>query len=337
MATFNHTSASPDVFLLTGIPGLEEAHSWLSIPLCAIYIAAILGNCTILFIIRTEPSLHQPMYYFLSMLALTDLGLSASTLPTMLSIFLFSSREVNVDACFAQLYFIHTFSVMESAVLLVMAFDRLMAIHQPLRYASILTNATVARIGLSLVGRSVFMVMPTSVLLRRLRYCLPNILSHSFCLHQDVMKLACSDRRINSIYGLFVVITTMGLDALLIVLSYIMIIVTVLSIASKEERLKALNTCVSHICAVLTFYIPMIGISMLHRFQEHASPLIPVLMADVYVLVPPVMNPIVYSVKTQQIRRRIVRRFQGKMIPHKSRLRGLVPMGPAPVSSFIPA
>ncbi|XP_044858443.1 olfactory receptor 51G2-like [Mauremys mutica] len=317
MAAFNHTSASPAVFLLVGIPGLEQAHGWLAIPLCSLYVVAVLGNCTILFIIWGDLSLHQPMYYFLSMLALSDLGLSASTLPTMLSIFLLNSRKVNADACFAQLYFIHTFSVMESAVLLAMAFDRFVAIHKPLRYASILTNATVARIGLALMARSVVMVMPTPVLLRRLRYCFPNVLSHSFCLHQDVMKLACSNRTINSIYGLFVVITTMGLDALLIVLSYGMIVTTVLSIASKEERLKALNTCVSHICAVLIFYIPMIGISMIHRFKESASPLVPVLMADVYVLVPPVMNPIVYSVKTKQIRRRIVQRFQRKRIPNK--------------------
>uniref|UniRef100_A0A8C8S163 Olfactory receptor n=1 Tax=Pelusios castaneus TaxID=367368 RepID=A0A8C8S163_9SAUR len=296
------------IFLLMGIPGLEKAHTWIAISLCSIYIATILGNCTILFIIRTEPSLHQPMYYFLCMLAVTDLGLSASTLPTMLSVFLFQSREISVNACFAQLYFIHVFSFMESAVLLIMAFDRCVAIHKPLRYTSILTNATVTRMGLAFMVRSVFMVMPTPILLRRLQYCLPNVLSHSFCLHQDVMKLACSERMINSIYGLFVVIITMGLDAMLIVLSYFMIIKTVLSIASKKERLKALNTCVSHICAVLIFYTPMIGISVIHRFEKHASPLVPVIMANVYVLVPPVMNPIVYSMKTKQIRRRILQR-----------------------------
>ncbi|XP_075779450.1 olfactory receptor 51A4-like [Pelodiscus sinensis] len=337
MVAFNHTSAGPAVFLLMGIPGLEQAHGWLAIPLCALYIVAVLGNSIILLIIRSEPSLQQPMYYFLSMLALTDLGLSASTLPTMLSIFLFNSQEVSVDACFAQLFSIHTFSIMESAVLLVMAFDRFVAIHMPLRYASILTNATVAKIGLALAVRSVLVMMPIPFLLRRLWFCLSNILSHSFCLHPDVMQLACSDRRINSAYGLFVVISTMGLDALLIVLSYVMIMMTVFSIASKEERLKALSTCVSHICAVLLFYIPMIGISMIHRFEERASPLVSILMADVYVLAPPVMNPIVYSVKTQQIRRRIVQRFQKKKIPDKGRLRGLVLTGPASEPSFIPA
>ncbi|XP_062443827.1 olfactory receptor 51A7-like [Rhea pennata] len=306
MMISNLTVYSPDVFLLTGIPGLENVQSWLAIPLCTLYVAAVLGNCTILFIVHTEPSLHQPMYYFLSMLALSDLGLSVSTMPTMLSLFLLNSREVNVNSCIAQLYFVHTFSLMESAMLLAMAFDRFVAIQQPLRYTSILTDSTVLRTGLAFAVRSAFMVMPTPILLRRLQFCLPNILSHSFCLHQDVMKLSCSDRRINSILGLFVVVSTMGLDSVLIVLSYILIVSTVLGIASRDERLKVLNTCVSHICAVLIFYIPMIGISMIHRFGKHASPLVHVLMADVYVLVPPVMNPIVYSVKTKQIRRQIL-------------------------------
>nr|XP_009669155.1 PREDICTED: olfactory receptor 51L1-like [Struthio camelus australis] len=311
----NLTVDSPAVFLLTGIPGLEKVQSWLTIPLCTMYVVAVMGNCTILLIVHADPSLHQPMYYFLSMLALSDLGLSVSTMPTMLSIFLLKSREVNVNACIAQLYFIHTFSLMESAVLLAMAFDRFVAIQQPLRYTSILTDSTVLRIGLAFAARSVFMVMPTPILLRRLQFCLPNILSHSFCLHQDVMKLSCSDRRINSILGLFVVVSTMGLDSVLIVLSYILIIGTVLGIASRDERLKALNTCVSHICAVLIFYIPMIGISMIHRFGKHASPLVHVLMADVYVLVPPVMNPIVYSVKTKQIRQRIYCMYRCVLIP----------------------
>ena len=121
MADSNHTGTS---FFLTGLPGLEAVHTWLSIPLCAMYVAALAGNSLILWVVRSEPSLHQPMYYFLSMLAVTDLGLSASTLPTMLSIYMLGVREVALDVCLAQLFFIHTFSIMESSVLLAMAFDR---------------------------------------------------------------------------------------------------------------------------------------------------------------------------------------------------------------------
>ena len=137
MADSNHTGTS---FFLTGLPGLEAVHTWLSIPLCAMYVAALAGNSLILWVVRSEPSLHQPMYYFLSMLAVTDLGLSASTLPTMLSIYMLGVREVALDVCLAQLFFIHTFSIMESSVLLAMAFDCFVAIGKPLHYGTILMS-----------------------------------------------------------------------------------------------------------------------------------------------------------------------------------------------------
>ncbi|XP_069325446.1 olfactory receptor 51A7 [Eulemur rufifrons] len=292
-------------FLLIGIPGLEHAHVWVSIPICLMYLVAIMGNCTILFIIKTEPSLHEPMYYFLAMLAVSDMGLSLSSLPTMLRIFLFNAMEISPNACFAQEFFIHGFTVMESSVLLIMSLDRFLAIHNPLRYSSILTSNRVAKTGLALAIRSILLVLPFPFTLKRLKYCQKNLLSHSYCLHQDTMKLACSDNKINVIYGFFVALCTM-LDLALIVLSYVLILKTVLSIASLAERLTALNTCVSHICAVLTFYVPIITLAAMHRFAKHKSPLVVILIADMFSLVPPLMNPIVYCIKTRQIREKIL-------------------------------
>uniref|UniRef100_G1U141 Olfactory receptor family 51 subfamily A member 7 n=1 Tax=Oryctolagus cuniculus TaxID=9986 RepID=G1U141_RABIT len=245
----------------------------------------------------------------LAMLAVSDMGLSLSSLPTMLRIFLFSAMEISPNACFAQEFFIHGFTVMESSVLLIMSLDRFLAIHNPLRYSSILTSKTVAKVGLILAIRSIILVLPFPFTLRRLKYCQKNILSHSYCLHQDTMKLACSDNRINFIYGFFVALCTM-LDFMLIALSYVMILRTVLSIASLAERLKALNTCVSHICAVLIFYVPIILLAAMHRFAKHKSPLVVILIADMFLLLPPLMNPIVYCVKTRQIREKVLDRFQ---------------------------
>uniref|UniRef100_H0Y1A7 Olfactory receptor n=1 Tax=Otolemur garnettii TaxID=30611 RepID=H0Y1A7_OTOGA len=291
-------------FLLIGIPGLEHAHIWISIPICLMYLMAILGNCTILFVIRTETSLHEPMYYFLSMLALSDLGLSFSSLPTMLRIFLFNTMGISADACIAQEFFIHGFTDMESSVLLIMSFDRFVAIRSPLRYSSILTSSRVVQIGLVFAVKSILLVLPLPFTLKRLRYCNKRLLSHSYCLHQDVMKLACSDNS-GCLYGLIAVIFTKGSDSLSILLSYVFILRTVMAIASGEGRLKALNTCVSHICAVLIFYVPLIGVTVIHRFGKHLSPLTHALMANAYLLVPPVLNPIVYTVKTKEIRRKI--------------------------------
>ncbi|XP_024428558.1 olfactory receptor 51A4 [Desmodus rotundus] len=313
MSPLNDTNIEVLRFLLTGIPGLEKSHIWISIPFSSVYLLSLLGNFTILFLIKTEPSLHEPMYYFLSMLSISDLGLSLSSLPTTLGLFLFSVHEIHAAACFAQEFFIHLFTVTEASVLSVMAFDRYVAIHNPLRYSIILTSSRVIKTGVLLTSKNVLLILPLPFLLQRLIYCHQNLLSHSYCLHQDVMKLSCSDNTVNVVYGLFAALSTI-LDLFFITFSYIMILKTVLGIATPREQLKALNTCISHVCAVLIFYVPMLSAAMLHRFARDVSPLIHILMADVFLLVPPLMNPIVYCVKTRQIREKVV----GKLCPKRS-------------------
>ncbi|CAM4335189.1 unnamed protein product, partial [Caretta caretta] len=307
MSAVNDTKLNAAVFLLTGLPGQKDIHLWISIPFCLVYVISIVGNSVILFIIKTDPSLHEPMYIFLSMLAVTDLGLSITTIPTILGIYLFNSREISLDACFAQLFFIHSLSFIESSILLLMAFDRFVAISNPLRYASVLTLPRIAKMGLLFVLRGFVLTFPLPFLLKRFQYCQANILSHSYCLHQEVMNLACSDITVNSIYGLFITLLMVGLDSLLIFLSYVMILKTVLKVASPTECLRALNTCVSHLCAVVLFYTPEIGLSVLHRFGKASPPLLQILLGYVYLLVPPLMNPIVYSVKSKHLREQIIK------------------------------
>ncbi|XP_009332526.1 PREDICTED: olfactory receptor 51G2-like [Pygoscelis adeliae] len=218
----NFSSSSCCMFILAGIPGLEVSHIWLSIPFTCIYIASLAGNCTILFVIGTDPSLHEPMHQFLSMLAITSLGLSMSTTPTVMSVFWAYYGEISFDACFAQLYFVHSFSFMESSVLLAMAFHRYVATCYPLRYTSILTSARISKIGLAALCRSLLGGLPSLFLPRRLPFCQSHVLSHAYYLHQDPIKLVCADITFNSMYGLAVVILIVVLDPLLIVLSYIM-------------------------------------------------------------------------------------------------------------------
>nr|XP_012641869.1 olfactory receptor 51V1-like [Microcebus murinus] len=270
------------------------------------------GNCLVLHVIHTEPSLHEPMFYFLAMLALTDLCMGLSTVHTVLGILWGLSQEISLDACIAQTFFVHGLSGMESAVLLAMAFDRFTAICNPLRYASILTSARIIKIGLGILARSFILIIPPIIRLKFFDYCHSHVLSHSFCLHQDLLTLACSDIRFNSFYALALVICTLLSDSVLILISYILILHSVLAIASREERLKSLQTCVSHVCAVLVFYIPIIGLTMVHRFGKHLSPVVRVLMGNIYIIFPPLMNPIIYTVKTQQIRGRIHKWFSMK-------------------------
>ncbi|XP_003781429.1 olfactory receptor 51F2-like [Otolemur garnettii] len=305
MATFHNSTST--TFLLTGIPGLEWAHAWISIPFCCLYLTALSGNTLILFVVLTEPSLHEPMYYFLSMLSTTDIGLCISTLVTVLGIFWLNAREISFNACLSQMFFNHFFTVMESSVLLAMAFDRFVAISNPLRYASILTDLKIVQIGAAILTRATVILVPLVVLLKRLSFCQSHVLHHSYCFHPDVMKLSCSDTKINSAFGLTAIISTAGVDSIFILLSYILIIRSVLSIASPEERKKAFGTCVSHVTAVAIFYIPLISLSFVHRFGKQAPPFVPTLIANLYLLLPPAMNPIVYSVKTKQIQKAVLK------------------------------
>ncbi|MBZ3873209.1 Olfactory receptor 51F2 [Sciurus carolinensis] len=241
----NLTSRFP-AFSLTGIPGLQFAHAWIYIPFCCLYAIALSGNSMILLVISTQQSLHEPMYYFLSMLSATDLGLTLSTMSTTLGILWFGANEVSLDRCIVQMFFLHGFTSMESGVL----------------------------------NESPF---------------------HSYCYHPDVITLACSDTRANNIYGLVALILTTGIDTPCIVLSYTFIIYSVFSIASPEEWYKVFSTCVSHIGAVAIFYIPMMSLSVVHHYGQSAPKVVHSMMANVYLLLPPVLDPIIYSVKTKQI------------------------------------
>ncbi|XP_030401071.1 olfactory receptor 52B2-like [Gopherus evgoodei] len=300
---------NPSTFILLGIPGLEEAHVWISIPFCTMYVIAILGNITILFIVKMDPSLHGPMYYFLCLLAVTDLIMSTSILPKMLSIFWFSAREISFSACLTQLYVFHSFSVIESGNFVAMAFDRYVAICDPLRHATTLTNPVVAKISLAVVLRGSMLVLPYPFLLRRWPYCRTNIIPQPYCAHMAVLKLACADIRVSSYYGLFVIICVMGLDVIFIILSYTQILRAIFSLPTKDARLKTLGTCSSHLCSILVFYIPGLFFSLSYRFQQNVPLHFHILIVNVYYLMPSMLNHIIYGVRTKQIRGRVLRLF----------------------------
>ncbi|XP_038615675.1 olfactory receptor 51L1-like [Tachyglossus aculeatus] len=310
MAAFNSSNFRP--FLLTGFLGLESAHHWISTLFFMFYLIAIMGNSTILVVIKMERSLHQPMHLFLSLLAISDLGLCTTTLPTLLKLSWLDDREVGFDACLVQMFFIHVFSLIESGILLTMAFNRFIAISRPLRYRAILTQSTIAKIGIGIALRAVAVILPGPILIKRLKFCKANVLSHAYCLHPDIIKLACSDHRISSIYGLIVVLITFGVDSTLILLSYLKILTTVFKLASAQQRRRALDTCVSHILAVLLLYVPMLGVSIIHRFAKRIPPVIHTIMGYVYLLVPPVLNPIIYCIKTREIRIHLLKLFSRK-------------------------
>lgn len=310
MMTSNLTILRDSWYTMIGIPGLEDAHTWISIPICSMYIVALVGNTILLFLIFTEHSLHEPMYLFLSMLALSDIFLSTVTTPKMLAIFWFQDGGISFGSCVSQMFFLHFIFVAESAILLAMAFDRYVAICYPLRYTTILTPSVIGKMGIASVIRSFFICFPLVFLVYRLTYCGKNIIHHSYCEHMGIARLSCDSIKVNIYYGVIAALFSTCLDAVLIIISYTLILCTVFRIPSQETRLKALSTCGSHVCVILLFYTPAFFSFFAHRFGGHSIPLnVHILLANLYVVVPPALNPIIYGVKTKKIQEKVIQIF----------------------------
>ncbi|KAM9170889.1 olfactory receptor 52N4-like [Pangshura tecta] len=305
MESFNLTPSDPSTFILMGIPGVEAAHVWISILFSMFYIIGLLGNITVLYVVGKEQSLHKPMYLLICMLALTDISTSTSVVPKALCIFWFNLKDITVGGCLTQMFLLHTSSVMHSAVLVIMAFDRYVAICNPLRYTTILTNARIAKLGLMGLIKAVLFILPELLLLIKLPFCANRFIPNTHCEHVAVAKMSCGDNKANRTYGLIIAVLVIGFDLVLIVLSYSLIIRAVLRISSKKAHQKALNTCIAHICVILTSYTPSIFSSLTHRFGQGISPHIHIILSNLYFLIPPLLNPIIYGVKTKELRDRV--------------------------------
>ncbi|XP_049636347.1 olfactory receptor 52B4-like [Suncus etruscus] len=306
MTTLNHTAVSHTVFRLLGIPGLQDMHIWISIPFFISYVISVLGNSLIIFVIVTRRSLQEPMYLFLCMLSGADVILSTCIVPQALAIFWFNDGEISLNRCLTQIVFVSAMFISESGILLVMAFDRYIAICYPLRYTTILTNSLIGKIGAIIFLRSHCTVLPVIYLVKRLTFCKNNIIPNTTCKDITLARLSCNDIRINIWYGFIVLIITLFFDIVLIFLSYIFILCAIFRMPSREARAKALSTCASHVCVIFLFYGPGIFSILTQRFGQHISLSIQVVLGNTYILIPPMLNPIIYGIKTKQIREQLV-------------------------------
>ncbi|XP_036856884.2 olfactory receptor 52J3 [Manis javanica] len=311
MIHHNRSSLHPTTFFLIGIPGLERIHAWISLPFCSVYLVALVGNATILLVIKTEQTLREPMFYFLALLSTTDLALCTTAVPRMLGILWFDAHEINFGACVAQMFLIHAFTGMEAEVLLAMAFDRYVAICAPLHYTTILTSRVLLGVTMCIVIRPVLLTFPMIYLIYRLPFCQARIIAHSYCEHMGIAKLSCGNIRINAIYGLFVV-SLFLLNLVFIGISYIYILCSVFRLPSWEARLKALNTCGSHVGVMCVFYVPSVFSFLTHRFGHNIPRYIHILVANLYLVIPPSLNPVIYGVRTKQIQEQVLRVFSKK-------------------------
>ncbi|XP_040195482.1 olfactory receptor 52K2-like [Rana temporaria] len=302
----NMTFSRPTHFILLGIPGLETSYVSLGFIFFLMYAISLIGNLTLLFIIRLDRNLHEPMYLFLSMLSSIDLVVTSTTTPKVLAILWFDSKEIYYEACLTQMFFTNSFTCIESSILLAMAFDRYAAICHPLRYTSILTNRVILAMSLCCLCRGVAYAMPLSTLYRRLSLCGNNVIYHSFCDHYSTVKLACSDSTLNTTYGLVGSLAIVGVDLSLIALSYVFILHAVFHLKSTEARLKALSTCTSHISVFLVFCLTIVLSAVVQRFAKSVPLYVIILLANVYLMLPAFVNPLIYGIRTKPIRHRIV-------------------------------
>ncbi|XP_069495702.1 olfactory receptor 52P1-like [Ambystoma mexicanum] len=299
MSPVNNTEITPLSFILTGIPGLEAYHIWFAPPLCFIYNVTLLGNSVLILAIKTTPSLHRPMYLFISQLALCDLAASSCIVPKMLSIFWFKSGEINFTACLIQMFCVTAVTALESAILSAMAFDRYAAICNPLRYSAIMTNSLIAKIAVASVTRAIVLCAPLQFITTRLPFCSSHV-SHTYCENMAVSGLSCSDPTANSMYGLAASTLIGAMDILCIALSYILILKTVLHFQHTKDSVKAISTCSAHICIIAASYIPFFFSVVVSRLRKSLPIYVHVIVVNLYLILPPLLNPIIYGMTMKE-------------------------------------
>ncbi|XP_068121813.1 olfactory receptor 52Z1P-like [Hyperolius riggenbachi] len=310
----NVSSFHPHFFLLMGIPGLEASHRLLSIFFCIMYVLGLAANSILIFVISANESLHQPMYFFLVTLAAGDLILSSTTVPKTLSIFWFNAHQISFIGCMIQIFFIHFVSLTESGLLMAMAYDRYIAICYHLAYHTKLTMSYVRMAIVLLTTRSFMVVSPMFLLLWRLPYQHSNVIGHTYCEQMSMAQLATASILVNIIYGMVVLVFTAVIDLVLIGWSYISIIKAIMRLTTLEARYKSSSTLISHVCVLLLLYVPSFFSFIAYRVPlNHIPPHVHIIVANLYVLIPPMLNPIIYGVRTKEIQQKVVKMFTWKL------------------------
>ncbi|KAK2828263.1 hypothetical protein Q5P01_019297 [Channa striata] len=272
--------------------------------LAFVYVVTVMFNSLVIYTITSNRSLHTPRFLAVVNLAVIDVILNTCTIPGMIKIFYFKDNFVPFNLCLVQMFVYYAFMTLESFALAVLAYDRLIAICFPLRQNSINTLRSMSCIiGLCWCFALSICVFSTCIM-TRLSFCSSlNVFSY-FCDYTPVYRLACNDYTLQwfaaSVLSFLVLAGPFGF----IVLSYIIILVSVFRMKSLDRRLKALATCVEHLIIVAAFYIPLITIFSIGFFVRNIDPDQRVLSLSLASCSPPCINPIVYSLKTKEIRTR---------------------------------
>uniref|UniRef100_K7F1V3 Olfactory receptor n=1 Tax=Pelodiscus sinensis TaxID=13735 RepID=K7F1V3_PELSI len=309
MAEENHTIVTE--FILLGFTDNQQLKVVIFVVILLIYLVILVGNLGMVTLIRIDSRLHTPMYFFLSHLALLDVGYSTIIAPQTLMFLVVESKVITFSGCAGQFYFICIAVSCECCLLGVMAYDRFMAICNPLLYTVIMSTRFCVLLVLAsyLVG----LVNATfqTVFIFRLSFCRSNVINHFFCDGPPLLKLSCSDTHIADMVH-FIFSTVIALSTVLtIIISYVCILVAILRINSTEGRRKAFSTCASHLMAVSIFYGT--AIFMYLRPNSKYSMDQDKIISVFYALVIPMLNPLIYSLRNKEVKEAF-RRIQDRKV-----------------------
>ncbi|XP_053902031.1 olfactory receptor 6B1-like [Malaclemys terrapin pileata] len=287
-------------FILLGFGNLPELQTPLSLLFLVIYIVTMAGNILTLALVVTDQHLHTPMYFFLGNLSCLETCYASTILPRMLTSLLTGNRTISYSSCITQLYFFVFMVTAECFLLLVMSYDRYLAIFNPLHYAALMRSW----VCIQLVSGSWIMAFFTStlitLLMARLTFCGPNEIDHFFCDFAPMLKLSCSDTSLIELVDLLLCFAIILPTFLLTLISYVCIITTILRIPSTTGRQKAFSTCSSHLIVVATFYGSLIIIYMIPTAGTAGD--LHKVFSVFYTVLTPLVNPLIYSLRNKEVK-----------------------------------
>ncbi|XP_019312204.2 olfactory receptor 10A5 [Panthera pardus] len=295
-------------FILMSFSSLPtEIQSLLFLIFLIIYLVTLLGNSLIILVTLTDPMLHSPMYFFLRNLSLLEIGFNLVIVPKMLGTLLAWDTTISFLGCAMQMYFSFFFGVAECVLLATMAYDRYVAICNPLHYPVIMNQRTRAKLAVAswFPGFPVATVQTTWLF--SFPFCGTNKVKHFFCDSPPVLRLVCADTAMFEIYAIVGTVLVVMIPCLLILCSYIRIAAAILKIPSAKGKHKAFSTCSSHLLVVSLFYV---SLSLTYfRPKSNNSPESKKLLSLSYTVVTPMLNPIIYSLRNNEVKNALGRTF----------------------------
>ncbi|XP_056425523.1 olfactory receptor 1009-like [Hyla sarda] len=288
-------------FLLLGFQVSRGLRLFLFCLFLVVYCLIICGNLLIITLVSTSKNLHTPMYFFISHLSISDILLSTDIVPNMLHILLNNGGTMTFIGCITQFYFFCTSEIFECLLLAVMSYDRYVAICNPLRYSSIMTSGHSVILTVICWFFGFFMTLIYTITTAKLNFCGSNIIDHLFCDNLPLIKLSCSETFIVNLESYVITIPGIFIPTTIIVMSYTYIVFVILRIPSNTGRQKAFSTCSSHLIVVSIFYGSLFSVYVVPT--KGKTPTMSKILSLLYTVFTPLVNPIIYSLKNEDIKK----------------------------------